>query len=379
MATATDMELLSMVIGRVYDAALDPSQWPDVLETIGGFVQGSAGNLFAEDSVSRTSELFHVWGVERPYLDSYLNHYVQLNPFTIANYFLGVEDQMSVADMMTHDEFRETRFYQEWARPQGWVDAMAVVLDKSVTSYAALGFFRHERDGIFDDDARHRVKLIAPHVRRSVLIGNVIDLRTNETQVIADTLSGLAAGVILVEANARITYANYVGAAMLQEGKIINGKGGIFVAKDPQADKSLRDVFLAAESGDMAVGRKGTSVLLSSSQNERWLAHTLPLTAGKRRQATATRDTTTAVFIRKASLETPSSLEIVAKLYKLTPTELRVLQAITEISGVTSIANALGISEATVKTHLQHLFRKTGARSQIELVKLLAGHVTPFN
>jgi DNA-binding NarL/FixJ family response regulator len=374
----SDVETLSTVIGRIYDAALDPSQWPDVLEKIGGFVQGSASNIFAEDSVSRASMLFHIWGVERPYVDSYLNYYVQLNPFTIANYFLGVEEQMSVADMMTHDEFRETRFYQEWARPQGWIDAMAVVLDKSVTSYAAFGVFRHERDGIIDDVARQRVKLIAPHVRRSILIGNVIDLRTNETGVMADTLSGLAAGVILVGANARITYANRAGAAMLQEGRIISGKGGIFAATNHQADKTLRDAFLAAESGDIAVGRKGTAVLLSASQDERWLAHTLPLTAGQRRQAAATHTATTAVFIRKASLETPAPLEIVAKIYKLTPTELRVLQAVTEVSGVPSIADALGISQATVKTHLQHLFRKTGARSQIELIKLLAGHKIPL-
>jgi DNA-binding NarL/FixJ family response regulator len=119
-------------------------------------------------------------------------------------------------------------------------------------------------------------------------------------------------------------------------------------------------------------------VLLSASQSERWLAHTLPLTAGERRQAAATHTATTAVFIRKASLETPAPLEIVAKIYKLTPTELRVLQAVTEVSGVPSIADALGISQATVKTHLQHLFRKTGARSQIELIKLLAGHKIPL-
>jgi DNA-binding CsgD family transcriptional regulator len=33
----------------------------------------------------------------------------------------------------------------------------------------------------------------------------------------------------------------------------------------------------------------------------------------------------------------------------------------------------LGISQATVKTHLHNLFRKTGTRRQSELVKLVAG------
>src|SRR5271169_2854913 len=109
-------ESLSVLIGRIYDAAIDSSLWSDVLAEIAGFVGGSASNLFAEDSVSRTSTLFHIWGVEPRYIKSYLGKYIRFNPFTNANCFLGIEQQMSVADMMTHSEFRETRFYREWAK-----------------------------------------------------------------------------------------------------------------------------------------------------------------------------------------------------------------------------------------------------------------------
>ena len=342
-------------------------------------MRGSAANLFAEDSASRTGRLFHVWGVEPHYLELYFNTYIRFNPFTNANCFLAVEEQMSVADMMTHAEFRETRFYREWARPQGWVDALALVLDKSVTSYAALGVFRHERDGTIDDEARRRVKLIAPHVRRAVLIGNVIDLRTNEAAALADTLAGLAAGVFLVDTAGRIAFANPAGQAMLDEGRIVRGADGTLAAADPQANRALCEVFAAAGGGDMAVGRKGVAVLLSAASDERWLAHVLPLTSGERRLAGANYAATTAVFIRKASLETPSPMETVAKLYKLTPGELRVVGAVVDIGGISGIAEALGISQATVKTHLHHVFQKTGTRRQAELVKLVAGHVDIFS
>jgi DNA-binding CsgD family transcriptional regulator len=45
---------------------------------------------------------------------------------------------------------------------------------------------------------------------------------------------------------------------------------------------------------------------------------------------------------------------------KLTPAEMRVLMMIVQIGGVPEIAPVLGISETTVKTHLQHVFEKTG-------------------
>ena len=87
---------------------------------------------------------------------------------------------------------------------------------------------------------------------------------------------------------------------------------------------------------------------------------------------------TAAVFVRKASLENPTELEIVAKLYKLTAMEVRVLQAVVEIGGAPLAAEALGVSEATIKTHLRNLFQKTDCRRQADLVKLVAGAASPF-
>jgi Bacterial regulatory proteins, luxR family len=39
---------------------------------------------------------------------------------------------------------------------------------------------------------------------------------------------------------------------------------------------------------------------------------------------------------------------------------------------------ALGVSETTVKTHLQHVFEKTGTQRQADLVKLVAGYMSPL-
>jgi DNA-binding CsgD family transcriptional regulator len=75
------------------------------------------------------------------------------------------------------------------------------------------------------------------------------------------------------------------------------------------------------------------------------------------------------LFVRKAAPETPSQPELIAKTYKLTPTELRVLLAIVEIGGVREVAATLGIARTTVKTHLGPLFDKTGASRQADLAR----------
>jgi DNA-binding NarL/FixJ family response regulator len=57
---------------------------------------------------------------------------------------------------------------------------------------------------------------------------------------------------------------------------------------------------------------------------------------------------------------------------------LRVMMAIVEVGGVPEVAPVLGVSETTVKTHLQHVFEKTGTQRQADLVKLVAGYMSPL-
>jgi DNA-binding CsgD family transcriptional regulator len=57
---------------------------------------------------------------------------------------------------------------------------------------------------------------------------------------------------------------------------------------------------------------------------------------------------------------------------------MRVLMMIVEIGGVPEVAEALGISVPTVRTHLQHIFAKTNTSRQADLVKIVAGYMSPL-
>jgi hypothetical protein len=98
---------------------------------------------------------------------------------------------LATADLLPYDEFLQSRFYLEWARPQGLVDFISAALEKSTTSAAMYGVFRYERHGLTDEEARRRMRLLVPDIRRAVLIAKVIDLKQAEAAMLAQTLDGL--------------------------------------------------------------------------------------------------------------------------------------------------------------------------------------------
>jgi DNA-binding CsgD family transcriptional regulator len=183
--------------------------------------------------------------------------------------------------------------------------------------------------------------------------------------------------MLLVDAFGRVVHANAAGHGLLAEGSVLGVAGRKLAAHDGSAEQALHDVFLAAGSGDAAVGIKGIAVPITARGGERYVAHVLPLTSGARRRAGASYAAVAALLVHKATLDTPSPPEVIAKTYRLTPSELRVLLAVVEVGGGPEVAEALGIAETTVRFHLRQLFEKTGARPQADLVKLVAGFTNP--
>jgi DNA-binding CsgD family transcriptional regulator len=373
-----EAEQLSSLIGDIYDAALDRSLWVDVLRRAMKFVGAQGSGLLSRDAVSKTADIHHELGVAPDYVQLYVDTYARLDPFTMTMFFSEVGQVVGTVDQMAYDEFVKSRFYQEWARPQGWVDSAQALLDKSATSFALVSFLRNKTNGLVDDTMRQRTRLIVPHLRRAVLIGRVIDVKTAEAATFADAADGISAGMFFVDASARIVHANASGHAMLAQGSLLRVVEGKLVPNDASAEQALNEVHAMAERGDAAVGVKGIAVPLLALDGERHVAHVLPLTSGARRRAGTSYAAASAMFVQKAALDTPSPQEVIVKLYKLTPTELRVLLAIVQVGGAVEVAETLGVAASTVKTHLHRLFAKTGAKRQADLVKLVAGYAGPF-
>lgn len=370
-----DQQRLSDLISVVYDAAINPSLWQGAIERAACFVGGTGAGLFCKDVGVHHAMVPHSFGYQKPLPVALFQ---QIYPAAEGHFLGDLEQPIATTDLMSFRELAESELYRQWAKPQGFVDFLSAVVDRTAISVAIFGVFRHRRNGVVDDHARRQMRLIAPHIRRAVLIGRMFEFKAAEVATFVDTLDGLGAGMYLVDATGRLIHANAAGHALLGTSDILSAVGGRLVASDAHIDRALRDVFAAAGQGDAALGTKGIAVPLIGKDGERYIAHALPLTSGARRNAGIVGTAAAALFVRKATLAVPSASQAIGSAFKLTPTELRVLLAIVEVGGIPEVAAAFGIADTTVRTHVSRLFEKTGASRQADLVKLVAGYATPL-
>jgi DNA-binding CsgD family transcriptional regulator len=372
--TMAEAEEISRLIGDIYDASLDAALWPQAFDGIRDFLGDCTATLISQDAITKNIDLHFMLGHDQGYVDLYLERYFKINPLFPPAMFLDIERIQTVSDAVPLQEFCRSRFAREWLVPQGSCDSVFSTVEKSAIGCTVFMTMRRLSEGFCDDDMRRRFGLILPHVRRALLIGNVIDRHRVEAATLADSLDTLASGMFIVNGTGRIVHANASGYAMVAEARVVRAPSGRLTANDPAADQTLLDIFTTAENGDTALGRRGVAVPLKARDDERYVAHVLPLTSGARRNAGISYGAVAAIFLRKAGLDLPSPPIVIAQEFQLTPAELRVLFSIVEIGSVSEVADVLGISEATVRTHLHRLFEKTGAGRQADLVKLVAGY-----
>ena len=361
------------LIEDIYDAAIEPSRWNDVMANINAFVGGQACGLFSKNDVSKAGVTHYYHGADPHFIQLYAETHSKFDPLTRLPPFGKVT---AIPDLVTYDDYRKGRFYQEWLRPQGCADALNVVVDQTQPDCPVLLTVLPPSKRMVDEDMRRRIELLIPHAHRALMINRAIEVKHAQAVMFADALDGLSAGIFLLDAGCRIVHANTAGRHMVQADDVLRAVGGQLIARHAPTNQTLRDIFAAG--GDVAAIARGLALPLIAHDGERFIAHVVPLTSVVRSNATAPRRAVAALFVRKAELDSQSCGAIIARTFELTPAELRVLLTIAEVGGVPETAETLRVADSTVKTHLHRVFAKTGASRQADLVKLVAGYSNPL-
>lgn len=360
---------LSAAISSIYDAAIDPAKWTLALQRACDFCGGAQAVMHWQGLSADQAGTLYLYNDDPHYTRLFLEELAPLNPLFPAVMFQDVGAVVASSDLVPDDEMQKTRFHKEWIAPQGMTGSLAVLLERDATRAAFISF--PWRGGPIDDDARERLALLVPHLQRAVAIGRLFARREASERTLTAALDHVDDGVLLLSARGQIVFANATGRRMLDEGGLLYMAGDVLHAVAPEAEQMLRDCLARIATGREGVESRGITVALSETSEPQWIANVLPLADGERRQAGDQHRAIAALFVRSSMRAQPSPIETFAKRYRLTASEIRVVETSMRISGLDAVASALGISRATVKTHLNRIYRKSSTRNRGDLIRLI--------
>jgi DNA-binding CsgD family transcriptional regulator len=197
-------------------------------------------------------------------------------------------------------------------------------------------------------------------------------------EALGSTLDSIVIGVLIVAEQGRILHANQAAQRMLAARSPIVSLGGCLGALQADLTQELRRAIAAAREDASGIGGAGIGVPLVDKNMTAATAHVLPLACGDRHPLRSNAQTAAAVFVTPAGSTPPAEIGTVVRIFNLTPAEARLLQQLISGASLTEAATALGVAEATARTHRNHIFTKTGVSRRTDLLILIARLVPPI-
>ena len=369
-------ETLSSIIGDIYDCALNPGGWPDVLVRITAAMDAAYSTI----ALAGTSDNQGRFAAQSPWestrmreLESYSFDEI---PGLKAAVTGDIDTPVSTLTIMSERELQETAFYRDWAGPQGLREGCITKFVHTSDRIGLLGVTTRLSRAAFSPDDEEFLALLCPHLRRSALIGDLLDNAQLTTLQFHDTFQTLAVPIVLTDARGGIHYANASAERMFAVGGPIQRHDGKIQAENQAMSAALLHA-IASGLTDLSVGSKGIGLPVSGKGKPPAVAYVLPLNQGTVRSAF--RPACAAVFVSTTASVLPMPEAVLATLCDLTPADARVLCTIGSGASSSESTEALGISENTLKTHLNRIYAKTGMSRQADLVKLISEINTPLS
>lgn len=367
----SDLERITGLISDIYDAALDASLWPQVLRRTMTLLEGVSAAIFSDTELPN-DRFYCAVDVDPAFAESYVRHYVGLNPFVPFEQALPAGTVYSACDAMAYETLCASPFFNEWAKPQGFADFTGAVIEKSPTRMVKLMVNRPQSRGPADERARVTLRLLTPHFGRALAIARALERSESKSAALGEVLERLSSAVIFVDQEGRLVHANQPAAQILATSEVVSWSGGKPRPRDKRAAEHLEAILASAHHGLPSPSCCVLSIPHCTQSGERMTLHVLPLAAGTRRHITGPSAAAAAIIVSRQTWDLPQRLQSAARLYALTPAEARVIGVLLAGCTIGGAARALGVKEATVKTHLQHVFDKTGTRRQVDLAQRIA-------
>jgi DNA-binding CsgD family transcriptional regulator len=354
-------------VDGIYEAAIVPTLWSQLMENISDKLGGVGGFLFAVRA------------------DGYLGAVSSASVADIGDRFIkegwSVRDQrlpralalnhpgfISDSDLFTTAELETDEVYEKFFRKNGIGYMAGTIIPNPSGDTISFAFQRHQNSGPVPRNVIEYLDLLRPHLARASMLSFRLGFERARAQ--ADALQAMGLPGAVLRGRGRIMAANALFEDLMPA--TVQDRRQRVTLTDKAADRLLTS---ALDAISVSQSRVVSSVPIAASEDRLpMILHVIPLRGTAHDFFSQANALLVVTPVDRAAVPTA---EVLQGLFDLTPAEARVARGIGEAQSVEALAAALGVSRHTVRVQLKAVLAKTGLNRQAELANLLAGLTLP--
>lgn len=257
----------------------------------------------------------------------------------------------------------EPEFVNDFAPGIGMRYFMGCKLFHDARGIATFSLQRPSDAKPFDGETFALMQQLQPHLKRAfrLLLETVPAMPALASGAAAMDVLSIAACV--VDSGCRIVYANLAAEGLFRRSAMVNATGGKLSCVSAQANEMLRRAVMRAAWPPRRAS--AFSPEPHAAPVTRLQVRAIPLAP---HLGLASYGSSDLVLLFLASGAVPPDTRELQELFGLTPAEADLVRLLVQGASVELCARWRSVSVATVRTQLKHIFAKTGAESQSQLI-----------
>ena len=351
------------IIGRIYEALDDD----EALEALPDAIAKEIGSrsctlqLMTPEFELEGSWITHFNGEMYDFYKEHDLHLFDAWTNTNMNVF-GTDRTERHTDFLPLEEFRNSFYYNEFIRRFGDDSAycLGFIATRPDGGYLAAGLQKGITEENFTDEQVARYEKLRPHLTRMMVLRRNLMVRDATAAGALIGIDTIEDAYLLLRSDRRIVFANANAECLLAEANLLRPISGALYLRRPEDDEKLSLAMHDAAS-NTAEGK--TLFAVRDIDAAVWRFTLSPkLFSG---------ETVILVWIDRCKTAA-SAPEAMQQIYGLTEAELPILMAVSQGLSAAEISDQKKISIATVRSHIQHIYQKTGVNKASQLAQLVA-------
>ncbi len=356
MSATVALDDFSRIVAAIYGSVMAPENWTAALCDLHRTLDAQCA-LVRVDESGRTIRDASLAPAARA---DYEQHYRRID------YVLAAIEQSPVGVLRSGRSLialqAKSEFHVDWLRPLEMTDGLLVRLTSGPAPLAFLAAGPRPPEPLVP-----LISALVPHLQQALRSQAHLKRLRHHTHDLDAAIRALGYAIIVVTAESHIAYANPAAEELLRSADGLQARAGRLEAAAASTDIALQRSIHHA----LTVGNDqplGSSLLCARpSGHHPYVIEILPADPA----ATSVPGRHAIVVVADPEHESETAPALLRRHYGLTAGETEIAVMVLNGGGVKAIAERMSLSQATVKTHLQHVFDKTGTHRQADLIRLL--------